>query len=186
MQEQPYLLDRHLDDLVGLPLRSLRSQIASADDLALSSAQRLARIVYWLTKVRGYKTVLRFFPHGVHDLGLLVRILDDEAALGRTSWEMRFVLLLWLALVCMLPFDLARFDQSSSTSQPAVDVVLSVGKRYLASSGKERDAAAYLLGRVFVRCAQPCRPKLSAQQGRRSAASARLPHLGARTARLDR
>ena len=69
-------------------------------------------------------------------------------------WELRYVLLLWLSLICMIPFDLSRFDDVSKTSAGAstASKLEAVGLQYLGVAGKEREGAAVLLGRLFLRC----------------------------------
>ena len=57
VQEQPWLLDRHLDALVQTPLAALRSRCDRREDILAAPTQRIARLVYWLTKTRGHKTV---------------------------------------------------------------------------------------------------------------------------------
>ena len=73
-----------------------------------------------------------------------------------SSWEMRYILLLWLSLICMIPFDLVRFDEATTGTAKDEHVrtasrIQSVGRHFLASPGKERDAAAVVLGKLLQR-----------------------------------
>jgi hypothetical protein len=71
-----------------------------------------------------------------------------DALTVSSTWELRYVLLLWLSLVCMIPFDLSKFDRQE---MPVADQIEAVGRRFLGASGKERDAAAVMLGKLFQR-----------------------------------
>lgn len=217
-QEQSYLLDPYLDTLVKPPVNALqeivrlqyaaRSSSSSSTlsappssqgrtiDGSRSEMERLARLLYYFTKVRGYKTIVHFFPHAVGDLQPTLTLLEtslapknEDASTSSASnasssstpstwstWEVRYILLLWLSLICMIPFDLVKFDStipsgligssapaqsSSSPSQIRPRESLSatttqkrieaVAKAFLTSPGKERDAAAILLGKLFQR-----------------------------------
>ncbi|PWN52231.1 ARM repeat-containing protein [Violaceomyces palustris] len=134
--------------------------------------QTLCRLLYLYTKVRGYKAVMSFFPHEVFDLlptvaylELLVSDPPEEGGgsasnlLGKpTSWELRYILLLWLSLVCMIPFDLTKFDAARTASQSPIEITTTtalrierIGRSFLSRPGKERDAGAVLLGKLFQR-----------------------------------
>ena len=65
-------------------------------------------------------------------------------------WPLRYVMLLWLSLICMLPFDLAQFDEPESLGKTASDIE-SVAKQYLSKAGVEREGAAVLLSRLYTR-----------------------------------
>lgn len=69
----------------------------------------------------------------------------------KSTWEMRYILLLWLSLICMIPFDLHKFDRSSSGSNTVAIRIQNIGRFFLASAGKEKDAAAVMLGKLFQR-----------------------------------
>ncbi len=59
-------------------------------------------------------------------------------------------MLLWMSLICMLPFDLAQFDDPESVGKTASDVE-TVAKSYLNRAGVERQGAAILLARLYAR-----------------------------------
>ena len=69
----------------------------------------LLQIIYQLTKVRGEKYVVQHFPHEVKDLypalSYLVRERDDAA-----YWYPRYVVLLWLGVIVLVPFNLDIID----------------------------------------------------------------------------
>lgn len=66
------------------------------------------------------------------------------------QWHMRYVMLLWLYLICMIPFDLAQFDEPDSIGKTANDIE-SVAKSYIGKPGLERQGASLLLARLYMR-----------------------------------
>lgn len=164
-QEQSYLLDPYLEAIVKPPVLALQwcgreaykhpERIATSLGIS-SDAERLARLLYYYTKVRGYKTIIHFFPHAVNDLLPTLTLLEHcMASDSLTSWEIRYILLLWLSLICMIPFDLAQFDAGARTSPSdalsTMSRIEAVGRSFLSSPGKERDAAANVLCKLFQR-----------------------------------
>ena len=67
------------------------------------------------------------------------------------TWETRYVLLLWLSIISMIPFDLTRMDGTvvggASGHQRTIDRIIEVAKTYLHVTDKSRDAAAMLLAK---------------------------------------
>lgn len=66
------------------------------------------------------------------------------------QWSVRYIVLMWLALVCMIPFDLAQFDEPGHVGKTA-DEVEALGKSFLGRAGLERDGAATLLSHMYTR-----------------------------------
>ncbi|KAJ6660430.1 hypothetical protein lerEdw1_017854 [Lerista edwardsae] len=107
-------------------------------------------------QVRGYKTFLRLFPHEVVDVQPVVDMLVRQNPKDYETWETRYMLLLWLSVTCLIPFDLARLDgnlssMEGSTRVPIMDRILTVAKSYLMVSDKARDAAAVLVSKFITR-----------------------------------
>lgn len=93
----------------------------------------------------------RYFPHEIADLEVVLGFLLLPASRSTpASWYLRYVMLLWLSLICMLPFDLEQFDEHEHRGQTASHVE-SVAKSDLSKAGVERDAAAVLLCRLYTR-----------------------------------
>ena len=65
-------------------------------------------------------------------------------------WEVFYSVLLWLSLVCMIPFDLDQFDQAHERGKTA-EAIEEIAKRFLGRSGMEREGAALVLSRLFTR-----------------------------------
>ncbi len=112
--------------------------------------------MYHYTKIRGYKVtsthqesradVVRFLPNEVY---LLEPVLESLSALN-LRWQTTYILLLWLSLICLAPFDLTSIESSNGTKS-LVTRLLDMAKQGLGSGGKERDACAILCGRVLSR-----------------------------------
>lgn len=94
----------------------------------------------------------RFFPHEIADLSIVLNFFHDanSPAHEPSRWPLRYVTLLWLSLICMLPFDLVQFDEPESLGKTASDIE-SVAKAYLDKAGIEREGAAILLSRLYAR-----------------------------------
>ncbi|PWN43872.1 ARM repeat-containing protein [Ceraceosorus guamensis] len=187
-QEQSYLLDPYLDRIVTPTVHQFQSLVRRRydadtfqDGLAedVKRLDEVSKLLYIFTKIRGYKTIVRFFPHSVQDLHPALQFLEGETDISgdasktlsqaeppRTgaSWELRYALLLWLSLVCMIPFDLQKFDQgATSNKNPSggiegaseragiVSRLVDVSTAFISAPGKEREAAAVLLGKLFQR-----------------------------------
>ncbi|EJU03097.1 ARM repeat-containing protein [Dacryopinax primogenitus] len=151
-QEAAYLLDPYLEELIEPPIEALRAYAGHVSRTgAVGPTDRLellSRLLYWYTKARGYKTIIRYFPHEATDFGLafglLTKTLETVA-----PWEVTYILLLWLSLICMLPFNLSLFDEKGK--KPVVTILESKGLEQLSKAGKERDAAAVLLSKLYIR-----------------------------------
>ena len=164
-QEQPTVLDPQLEAMV-IPLLEAVRRVAhgrSRPD-ALPSA---CRIMYALCKVRGYKTIVKFVPHEVHDLEPLVALLAKLKPADPETWQTAYALMVWLSMVVMVPFDLSIID--SSTADAAAGAAVGVAdadapadatlvgsierlaRAHLPATGPARDAAAVLLARLLTR-----------------------------------
>ncbi|GAA6084660.1 tubulin-specific chaperone D, partial [Tachysurus ichikawai] len=66
------------------------------------------------------------------------------------------MLLLWLSMTCLIPFDLSRLDghlnsDPEQNRETIMDRILSVAKSYLQVSDKSRDAASVLISKFVTR-----------------------------------
>ncbi|MGH0169709.1 UNVERIFIED_CONTAM: hypothetical protein FKN15_058047 [Acipenser sinensis] len=150
-QEQPHLLDPHLEWMLNLLLEIVR------DKKSPSALAHLGfKFLYIISKVRGNKCFLRLFPHEVADVQPVLDLLCLQDPKGYETWETRYMLLLWLSMTCLIPFDLSRLDgnitaQSGQARVPIMDRILTVAKSYLTVSDKARDAAAVLVSKFVIR-----------------------------------
>ncbi|XP_066373697.1 tubulin-folding cofactor D-like isoform X1 [Miscanthus floridulus] len=170
-QEEGQLLEPYLENIVS-PLMSLvRSktmELGAGTDELLDIIKPLCIIIYTLVTVCGYKSVIRFFPHQVSDLELAVALLEkchtmsSATALRQEStgeMETKCVVLLWLYILVLIPFDISTVDTSIATADnvdgpeviPLVTRILDICKDYLSSSGPMRRMSGLLLARLLTR-----------------------------------
>jgi hypothetical protein len=60
-------------------------------------------------------------------------------------------MLLWLSLICMIPFDLQKIDSERTGDNRLVERILTIAQTYLVSVGKEYDGACALALRLLTR-----------------------------------
>ncbi|GBE84936.1 TBCD protein [Sparassis crispa] len=156
-QEQPYLLDPFLECLVSPVVESLKTHArtlvkAPEEKLPGLRVGRIALLLYEYTKFRGYKIITRFFPHEIADVSIALDyvLLPNSPANDPSQWHLRYVVLLWLSLICMIPFDLEQFDERDKIGETAQKIER-LGRSYLCKAGLEREGAAILLSRLYMR-----------------------------------
>ncbi|XP_022379305.1 tubulin-specific chaperone D isoform X2 [Enhydra lutris kenyoni] len=150
-QEQPHLLDPHLEWMMNLLLDLVQDKTSPADLVHLAF-----KFLYIITKVRGYKTFLRLFPHEVADVQPVLDMFTNQNPRDHETWETRYMLLLWLSVTCLIPFDFSRLDgnlltQPGQMRMSITDRILQITKTYLVVSDKARDAAAILVSKFVTR-----------------------------------
>ncbi|KAL4496061.1 hypothetical protein ABPG72_015483 [Tetrahymena utriculariae] len=189
-QEQPILLDTVMDHII-LPLmeeinlylqKFMKESLQYGEDSEFiqnknqQSFHQLISVVYMLCKVRHYKHINKFFPHEVKDLEPVVYYLIVQRARQTEIWETKYVLLLWMSIIILVPFDLVTIDsqhmnmeifdaaiinspalrkqQGVSTPQRCKGItnnLIEIGKYYLNSSTKLREASSQFLSNFFAR-----------------------------------
>ncbi|TRM60520.1 armadillo-type protein [Schizophyllum amplum] len=151
-QEQSYLADPFLSDLVSPVVDAIREHARNTEAKSTHRIMRLAALVYAYVKFRGYKTITRFFPHEVPDLAIAMDYMtrDGSPTHDAAQWALRYVVLLWLSLICMIPFDLAQFDEDNQIGRTS-SALEALGKQHLGRAGLEREGAAVLLARLYMR-----------------------------------
>ena len=77
--------------------------------------------------------------------------MSDGPVQEPSQWALRYVTLLWLSLICMIPFDFAQFDEEDRVGNTA-HTIEAVAKTYLGRTGLEREGAALTLSRLYTRC----------------------------------
>ncbi|XP_058417961.1 tubulin-specific chaperone D isoform X5 [Diceros bicornis minor] len=150
-QEQPHLLDPHLEWMMDLLLDIVQDKTSPGDLVHLAF-----KFLYIITKVRGYKAFLRLFPHEVADVQPVLDMFTHQNPKDHETWETRYMLLLWLSMTCLIPFDFSRLDGNLLTQRGQVrmsimDRILQIAESYLVVSDKARDAAAVLVSKFVTR-----------------------------------
>jgi len=150
-QEKPELLDPHLQEMCDLTMRYIQPHLAERDTTLINDPQFIThcalQIIYTLSIVRGYKTVIRYLPHEVSDLEPTLHFLlaIDQQLLS--LWYSRYVLCIWLSIIVRVPFNLHSIDSFGDL----IDKILTTVKAYLGRSEKAREGAAVLVSRLFSR-----------------------------------
>ncbi|XP_068932719.1 tubulin-specific chaperone D isoform X4 [Petaurus breviceps papuanus] len=150
-QEQPHLLDPHLEWMLNLLLDIVRDS-----DSPPALVHLAFKFLYIITKVRGYKIFLGLFPHEVADVQPVIDMFINQNPKDHETWETRYVLLLWLSVTCLIPFDLSRLDgnltsECGEARTSTMDRILQIAESYLVVSDKARDAAAVLISKFITR-----------------------------------
>jgi tubulin-specific chaperone D len=170
-QEEGQLLEPYLENIVS-PLMSLiqskTMELGAFTNELLDIIKPLCIIIYSLVTVCGYKSVIKFFPHQVSDLEPAVALLEKCHSMSSTTalrdestgeMETKCVVLLWLYILVLIPFDISTVDTSIATAAsmdgieatPLVTRIMDICKDYLASSGPTRRISGLLLARLLTR-----------------------------------
>jgi hypothetical protein len=99
-----------------------------------------------MIKVRGYKTVIKFFPHEVSDMEPVTEVLQN---CSYQQPEMPYVLVLWLSIIVLVPFDLTTIDSDSQTA--LVKKIVGLALEWIGGSDRLRDGGAFMLARLITR-----------------------------------
>ncbi|KAM4598518.1 tubulin-specific chaperone D [Polymixia lowei] len=150
-QEQPHLLDPHLEWMLNMLLDLVRSEKSPPLLVHLGF-----KFLYIISKVRGYKVFMQLFPHEVADVQPVLDLLSRQDPKDTEIWETRYMLLLWLSMTCLIPFDLSRLDgylesDGGQARESTMDRILAIAKSYIIVSDKSRDAASVLVSKFMTR-----------------------------------
>lgn len=162
----PILADALLESL-----RSAQTRTApAASSLLIPLIEAISRLLYTFCKIRGEKVVVRFFGAETRYLELLLsaveRATHKQPQATQWSWEERYIVLLWLSHLLLVPFDLASISSGEPADVEQVPIsgliwpaglpgvalrIVPIAIKYLGAAGKERDAAKVLLVRLSLR-----------------------------------
>uniref|UniRef100_A0A3Q4HW81 Tubulin-specific chaperone D n=1 Tax=Neolamprologus brichardi TaxID=32507 RepID=A0A3Q4HW81_NEOBR len=150
-QEQPHLLDPHLEWMLNMILDFIRSEKSPP-----SLVHLCFKFLYVICKVRGYKIFMQLFPHEVADVQPVLDLMSRQDPSDSETWETRYMLLLWLSMTCLIPFDLSRLDghlesDGGKAREPIMDRILAIAKSYLVVSDSARNAASVLVSKFMTR-----------------------------------
>ncbi|KAF3700092.1 Tubulin-specific chaperone D Beta-tubulin cofactor D Tubulin-folding cofactor D [Channa argus] len=150
-QEQPHLLDPHLELMLNTILDFIKSEKSPPSLVHLGFKYLKA-----ICKVRGYKIFMQLFPHEVADVQPVLDLLSRQDPKDSETWETRYMLLLWLSMTCLIPFDLSRLDghlesDGGMPREPIMDRILDIAKSYLVVNDNSRDAASVLVSKFMTR-----------------------------------
>jgi hypothetical protein len=166
------LLDAHLvkilPPIVSAFLTRLTQKEAEKASKHIDLQSAVCTLLYTLCKVRGQKVIVGFFSNEPKYLEPVLATLESTLNQNDShakSWQVHYVLLLWLSHLLLTPFDLSSISTSAlvvgsvSESQatflrrlpPLTARILQVGLSYISSSTKAQDAAAILIVRLIMR-----------------------------------
>ncbi|OVA02998.1 Tubulin-specific chaperone D [Macleaya cordata] len=174
-QQEGQLIEPYLEIIISplmFVVRSKTLELGVTSNEIVEVIKPLCIIIYTLVTVCGYKAVTKFFPHQVSDLELAVSLLEKchhttaGTSLRQEStgeMEAKCVILLWLSILVLVPFDISSVDTSMANSNnlsglepsPLVLRILSFSKDYLSSAGPMRGIAGLLLSRLLTRPDMP-------------------------------
>uniref|UniRef100_A0A0X3P4X5 Tubulin-specific chaperone D n=1 Tax=Schistocephalus solidus TaxID=70667 RepID=A0A0X3P4X5_SCHSO len=107
------------------------------------------KVIHLMTKTRGYKNLIRLMPHTVDDLEPVFNLLSSQDCTDKQNWQTRYVLLLWLSIVVMVPFGLSRLEKPGKP--PLIARILNEAKRHVVLDEVTQEAAAYLIAKFISR-----------------------------------
>ncbi|CAM8906861.1 unnamed protein product [Rhodiola kirilowii] len=174
-QEQGQLVEPYLESIVSPMMNIIRTkaiEIGASSDEIVDVIKPLCIIIYSLVTVCGYKAVIKFFPHQVSDLELAVSLLEkfhDATAVSSLrqestgEMEAKCIILLWLSILVLVPFDISTVDSSIATSgehgknepSPLVMRIINFCKDYLSNAGPMRTISGLLLSKLLTRPDMP-------------------------------
>ncbi|XP_074263177.1 tubulin-folding cofactor D [Silene latifolia] len=170
-QQEGQLLEPYLESIVSplmFIIRTTTLNLGDKSDDILEVVKPISVIIYTLVTVCGYKAVIKFFPHQVSDLELAVSLLEKCHTKNSTSslrqestgeMEAQCVVLLWLSILVLVPFDISSVDTSIGQGNnltgdeppPLVLRILTFCKDYLSSAGPMRTISGLLLSKLLTR-----------------------------------
>lgn len=147
--EQPHLIDSHIDGMLEKIIWIVRNP---ENNMPL---KHLAfKYLFVIVNVRGYKVIVRHLPHEVTDFEPVLKLIEAQDPNDSNTWTTRYILLLWLSIIVMIPFDMSRFDGldgSQVDNKTVMERILTVIKSYAVVPDKCRDAAAFLSYKFITR-----------------------------------
>ena len=105
-QEDSVLLDPHVPDITGPLIQVVSDHVKGKSQVDHSRLRLICSILYVVSKVCGYRSMSgsNVFPHHVSFLEPLIKATESLFNLD-SQWEIKFVLLLWLSVLLLLPFN---------------------------------------------------------------------------------
>ncbi|KAI9585972.1 tubulin-specific chaperone D [Glossina fuscipes] len=161
-QEQPHLLDPHMEKLLGRLLNKIRDR--SQTEAVMHAA---FKYLYIICKVRTYKILVKFLPHELNDLDFALDTLEQQDPIAFKNWETRYVLLLWLSILVLNPFHMSRLDayttqnngegnaqfiaNSKGQQKTKMERIYDLCKTFTSSNDTCSNISAFLAAKFFVR-----------------------------------
>ena len=148
-QEQPHLLDGHLTDMINSLLTIIRDE-KSTDGLIHAGFKYLYQII----KVRTFKVFVKFLPHELSDIDFVLNLLERQNIDESDNWETRYCCLLWMSILVLNPFHMARLDatsEGSDASKSKMERIYQICKINCRGNDSCSTVAAYLSAKFLIR-----------------------------------
>jgi len=117
-QEMPHLVDPYLANILDKLVSLVKDNLHLPENIEL--VHEAFKFMYCLTKMRGYKKIVQHLPHENVDFEPLLALLAAQDMKDVFSWQTRYMLLIWLSIVCMVPFDLHKFDLTNTSQEDTI------------------------------------------------------------------
>eukprot|EP01038_Epipyxis_sp_PR26KG_P010204 gene10204-13728_t len=168
-QEQPLLLSPYLPEMLQPLLLKLVTTcekiITKSTPTLLSVFHAICKVLQLICRIRGHKHVVKLFPHEVYHLEICLKLLKSQDKNDCDNWESRYIQLLWLGVLCLIPFDICSMDssitvvgnsvindiQSNNNGVTLVGDIIALCTVYLCDSGPTREAASISLAALLTR-----------------------------------
>lgn len=108
-QEQPHLLDNHITKLIEKLLIFIQDT-----NSPVNLFNAAFKYMYQISKVRTFKIFVKFLPHELSEFELVLVWLEKQDILDSENWETRYMLILWMSILVLNPFDMVKLDAFSS------------------------------------------------------------------------
>ena len=137
--EMPQLLDPILAILIGDMTNTIMKNFNNNDYV-----ESLYYCIYHLSNIRGYRELLPLFPNEVQTF----EPVSSAFCRGSKRWEVRYVLLLWLSQLSLVPFDI-NFQEEAR--KKLIDELINKSIELLSSPSRDSDGASFFLSRLLLR-----------------------------------
>jgi hypothetical protein len=175
-QEQPTLLGSSIQELITPMTDKMLDIVSTIDTQSKGEFQKLdtpqlhaiCKVIQLICRVRGFKHVNKVLPHEVSHLEICLFLLRSQDRADYDTWQTRYVLLLWLNILCLIPFDICSLDSSLSTKTTTavqghiafeteqnksklVSHIIDTCTSYLSDPGSPREVASTCLSSLLTR-----------------------------------
>lgn len=108
----------------------------------------LLAVLYSVIRVRGIKTAVMYFPNEVSLLSPLVHLLKQYDEADSSSWKSQYVLLYWIQLLLLSPFDISTIQEEH---EDLIGEIYSLSMLYLPRTDITGDVTSTLLAHLLSR-----------------------------------
>ena len=109
-------------------------------------------MIYSIIKVRGLKPSVMYFPNDVSLFSPLVHSLRQYDECGNANWESLYVILYWIHLLLLSPFDIATIQEEH---EDLISDLSSSLLLYIPRNDPVGDINSLVLARFLSRCGSP-------------------------------